>query len=98
MFTVQFTAGRVDLDENPFDGGYSDSGWVNPMNLRIILDVFEEADSEEFDTKKEALEYIESTIGSVDIENSNGQTYYALDGDDDMQGSIYYYAGHITEQ
>lgn len=95
MIKVQFTATVFNPDtEETFNG------WVDPQWNRFELRS-EPTDVRtfEFDTRAEAEEFVESTIGVTGKGGYNGDTWYAEDSVfESMTGENWSYAAHITEE
>lgn len=92
MFKVRFTA----TVNNP-DTEETFNGWVDPKwSMTQLRSESTDVTTFEFDTRKEAEEFIEQTIGSAD--NYDGEDWYAADSHMDYQsGEDWSYAAHIEE-
>lgn len=92
MFKVKFSATvyNPDTEENF-------NGWVDPSySMWTLFNVEDTPKVYEFDTKAEAEEFVESTIGSAD--NYDGEDWYAADSKMNLEsGEDWSYAAHITE-
>lgn len=96
MFDVRFTADLI-TEESAAEGMVAESGWVSPNSMRSIISIKEDVEPESFDTLEEAVDYIQSMIGSVS--DAGGGSYYAEDSSIDyINGDHWNYAAHVTER
>lgn len=92
MFKVQFTASVFNQDtEEEFHG------WVDPKwSMTQLRTASTDVETFEFDTRAEAEEFIERTIGAAD--NFDGEDWYAADAHMDLQsGESWSYHARIEE-
>jgi hypothetical protein len=92
MFSVKFSATVYDSSSEE-----SFNGWIDPnYSMWTLFEVEDTPKEFTFDTEVEALEFIDSTIGSV--EPSERGTYYAQDARMNLEtGEDWSYAAHVTE-
>lgn len=91
---VRFTADRI-TEESASEGMAAESGWIDPMRMKDIHPNREDVGVYGFGTKAEALEWVETVIGSV--ETSDEESYYSIDAQQDMYtGDYWRYAAHIS--
>lgn len=96
MFEVHITASSYEFDDEG-ETTSENHGWIIPSwSMTEIYPTDEKPEGEKFDTHQEALDYIESEIGSVDTNDSSRGNYYAEDSKN-VDGVNYSYAGHIKE-
>lgn len=96
MFEVRFTADRI-TEESASEGLAAENGFIVPnwSMRKIVAD--SEVVPETFETRKDAVEHIERTIGAVYADG--GDRFYSEDEDLDFAtGDRWMYAGHITEK
>lgn len=96
MFEVRFTASVENFDtEETFNG------WVSPnWNRYSLYTEREDVSVETFETREEAVAYIESVIGELETDCGSEVmgNYYAADVDINHEaGEHWKRAGHVTE-
>lgn len=96
MFEVRFTARVVNHDtEDEFNG------WVSPnWNRYALYSNREDVSVETFETRAEAVQYIEDTIGELETDCGSEVmgNYYAADVDINHEaGEHWHRAGHVAE-
>lgn len=96
MFKVRFTATVKNFDtEEEFNG------WVSPDWSRFDLYTErEDVKVYEFDTREEAVKFIEETIGAIDFSGAEEVmgNYYGADPETNNEtGEVWYRAGHVEE-
>jgi len=92
MFTVKFTATVFNPDTEETFNGWVDIRW-NRFELRSLPG---DVTTHTFDTRAEALHFIDSEIGSVGDEQRG--TFYAEDSRMNLEsGEDWSYAAHLEE-
>ena len=93
MFTVTFTATVVNPDSEEEFHGYVNPKWSMHQLYTEPTDV----ESFAFDSRKEAEEFVESTIGVAD--NYDGEDWYAADSTMNLEtGEDWSYHARISEE
>lgn len=93
MFKVTFTADRF-TEESLAEGISSENGYVNLDWNRHEIMVDGDEWVTEFETREEAEQFIEDSIGDTD---RSGDAYYACDSEHDSNYDQWNFAGHIEE-
>lgn len=92
MVTVTFSATVVNEDTEETFTGWVDPDW-NMWELRTNAD---DVRSWIFETAADAMEFVDSRIGSVDLVNVSRGTYYAEDAQMNTEtGEVWSYAAHV---
>lgn len=96
MFRVRFTATVKNFDtEEEFNG------WVSPdWNRFELYSEREDVKDYDFDTREEAVKFIEETIGAVESDCGSEVmgNYYAQDAEmNNETGEVWYRAGHVEQ-
>ena len=97
MFKVTFTGSRVVIGNTT--GDHDETGWIDPeWSMFALYSDAEDVRTKEFDTRAEALEFIDETIGATVVNMAGGDSFYAQDtSEDPRSGDTFFYAGHIEE-